>query len=292
MINDTETDSSVWLLIPVHNRQDTTRACLERLRALGALKKYIVCVIEDGSTDGTAGMLSTDFPTVRIVEGSGQLYWGGGIAKGMETALADGAEVMVWLNDDCLPDGGSLELIVARARLTKGVCGGVCFDPNDRQIITYSGAVKGRTCPVRPKSGEFVMVDGLNGNLVAIHADTVKTIGVLDAVHFPHYGGDDAYCIKAKRAGIYVEIAGSATAINPRGLPFDAFGRTKPASAIFNEPFRVASCLYWPTYFNFIRLSYGWLAYIRWPAYFFRLFKHWLVACRRKDNHCHRRLDQ
>jgi GT2 family glycosyltransferase len=270
----------IWLLIPVHNRRETTRRCLLNLETLEVPEKYTVCVIDDGCSDGTSEMLARDFGWVRVLAGDGNLYWGGGIARGMRECGERGAEVVVWLNDDCLPDAGAIETIVARARATRGICGGVCRDSEDPALITYSGMKAGRAGLVAPGPGNFETIDGMNGNLVAIHGDVVGKLGPLDARRFPHYGGDEAYCIAARRAGIPVEIAGSATAVNPRGRPFEAFGRTKPASAIFREPFRLSSCLYWPTHFNILRLAYGWRAYFRWPAYFLRLIRLWRSARR------------
>lgn len=277
---------NIWIIIPVHNRRETTRACLSNLRALGELEKYQVCVVDDASTDGTAEMLAAEYPKIKVIQGNGHLYWGGGIATGMAAARAAKAEVHVWLNDDCLPDENSIACVVERAITTRGMCGGICRDSEDPTLVTYSGSNYGVSGLIQPLPGQYEAVDIMNGNLVAIHAEAVERVGILDSKRFPHYGGDIAYCFRAKAMGLATEVAGSATAVNHRGRPLDSFGVSKPASAIFKEPFRLASSLYWPTHWQVLRLCYGWKAYIRWPAYFLRLIGLWRQACAREKSAC------
>ena len=274
--------TDVWILIPVHNRRETTRLCLENLASQDLFAKYTVCVIDDGCTDGTAEMVAGKFPQVLRLSGNGNLYWGGGIAHGMRKATDSDAKVHVWLNDDCLPDRGSIELTVDRVLVTKGMCGAVCRESPDSEKFSYGGSRSGDSGPVRLRLGEFATVDAMNGNLVAVHSDVVASIGILDAGNFPHYGGDIAYTMIAKRRGFATEIAGSATAVNPRDDPFRRFGTDRPPNDILKEPFRTGSILYWPTYWRLLRLSYGWLAFLRWPAYLLRLASLYVRALRRQ----------
>lgn len=276
-----ENCGGVWVIIPVHNRREITRTCLTNLRELALPRDCQICVIDDGCTDGTSEMLRDEFPEVRTVVGDGNLFWGGGIAAGMRVALEARAEVHVWLNDDCLPVAEAIETVVSRVRETKGVCGAVCYDPDHPNKVTYSGAKIGVSGIIAPPAGYREEVDMLNGNLVAIHCSVVEELGVVDEVRFPHYGGDIEYCIRARGNGRLIEISGDARALNPRGTPLARFGVDKPAHAIFCEPFRVASSIYWPAYWRILKLSFGWKAYLRWPSYFVRLVGLWTHALRR-----------
>jgi len=273
--------NEVWILIPVHNRRETTRACLTNLRQLGILDRYHTCVIDDASKDGTSEMLAEEFPEVHVIQGDGNLYWGGGIAMGMAAARSANAEVHVWLNDDCIPDAGSIEVVVDRVRDTKGMCGGICRDPDNEALITYSGARSCELGSVIPHQGAYEKVEVMNGNLVAIHSAVVEQIGIVNSIRYPHYGGDVEYCYRAYNRGILTEISGSARAKNRRDSPYTSFGVTKPTFAVFREPFRIASPLYWPAYWNILKLTAGPMAYFRWPSYFVRLFLIWLRAVRK-----------
>lgn len=263
-----------WIIIPVFNRCAVTRACLQRLQETGVTDSYVVCVIDDASTDGTREMLEGEFPSVVRVEGHGELYWGGGVAFGMKHAKEAGAEIFFWLNDDCLPDVGSIDRVVERVLKTKGVCGGVCFE-EDGETLAYSGTVleRGKLHKVHPPQGSFADVEFLNGNLVAIHRDVVDQIGFVDCANYPHYGGDSEYAYRAVNHGIKVEVDGSASAINPRG---DYYSRFKSRSELFKlwrGMFWKGSPNYFPTYIKFLRLRFGAHAVYRWPAYFLRMFK-------------------
>ncbi|WP_052573641.1 glycosyltransferase family 2 protein [Haloferula sp. BvORR071] len=270
--------SNSWIIIPVHNRKAITRACLERLRAQGVFDRARVCVVDDACTDGTREMLESEFPQVHCVDGNGHLYWGGGILEGMKVAHAAGAGVMVWLNDDCLPAEGAIDHLIARVLETKGICGGVCRDPESPDTVTYSGTRVGEDDMVKPGPGEFLHVDLINGNLVAVHREVVDRIGLPPGRELPHYGGDSVYALRAGRVGIPCEVSGDAIATNPPNLYFDRFGKNKPAWWLLKEPFRIGSILYWPTYWRFLREAFGWRAYIRWPAYFIRLVRYLTAA--------------
>jgi GT2 family glycosyltransferase len=275
-------ESRFWIIIPVHNRERITRACLERLRVQGTFDRAIVCVVDDGCTDGTRAMLESEFPEVHRVEGNGHLYWGGGILEGMIVACEADAEVMVWLNDDCLPAPGSIEVVIERALLTRGICGGVCFDPDHPGVQTYGGTHMDSETMVGPPRGQVAPVTFINGNLVAVHRHVVERIGLPPGRSLPHYGGDSIYSLRAVRAGIPCEVHGDASATNPPNRYFAPFGRSKPFWHLLKEPSRRGSILYWPTYWRFLREAFGMQAYIRWPMYFVRLGGQLFAAFRRQ----------
>jgi glycosyltransferase involved in cell wall biosynthesis len=60
---------SVYILIPVHNRKAITLACLGHLRNLGAIDRYPIIIIDDGSTDGTAAAIRQSYPAMAIFGG-------------------------------------------------------------------------------------------------------------------------------------------------------------------------------------------------------------------------------
>jgi GT2 family glycosyltransferase len=258
-IIETMSDKAVWIVIPVHNRRETTRRCLANLRASELLDLWSVCVVDDGSTDGTAELLEHEFPEVVRVVGSGELFWGGGIECGMRCARDAAAEVIVWLNDDCRPDPGSLVQLVARVRQTRGICGGFCVDES-RESVTYSGwrMQHGRLVALEPGEQEFQAGDLLNGNLVAVHRDVWERIGILDSREFRHYGADPYYTLKAQRAGAVVEVCSSAIAINAKEAAFDRLGIERPPVHYWRELFAVKSPLCLRYQWKFRAKVFGW----------------------------------
>lgn len=278
---DSHQPHMVWIIIPVHNRCATTKACLENLSKLKVLNRFQVVVVDDGSTDGTAEMLN-DFPECKVLKGDGNLYWGGGIAMGMKEAFEHSAHVIVWLNDDCIPDNGSIEKTVNRVQVTGGICGGVCFD-QQRQNVTYSGILykdKGRE-RICPRGDGIVDSDMLNGNLVAIHRNVVNRIGVLDPSEFIHYGGDSWYTLKARQSGFKVEIDGSACAVNDTWSYYDRVGESVSVPDAWRAFWRVGSPINIQEMYRFRAKVWGPIEGVRVYRHFAVMIKYSLQAIAR-----------
>jgi GT2 family glycosyltransferase len=210
---------AIWLLVPVHNRRATTKRCLAHLNELGIRAWANVLVIEDGSTDRTAEMLNADFPWVHAVSGDGSLWWAGAIRLGMETALTAGAECVCWLNDDSLPQPGSLERLVHLALENKAICGGVCRTPDG--AFVYSGGNIKHRWPRHPASvpqptAPPRRVEWLHGNMVAIPATVYARIGLPEGRWIKHNFADVDFTFRAHRAGIPVLLVPSALGVADR----------------------------------------------------------------------------
>lgn len=85
---------SVGIIVPVYNRLTTTKKCIERLHEIP--KNFTLYVVDDNSTDGTSEML-TQFPQIKIINGSGDLWWSGAINLGMKKCWEDGCDIFIWL---------------------------------------------------------------------------------------------------------------------------------------------------------------------------------------------------
>ena len=89
----------LFILIPVHNRKKFTHQCLLSLYKQ-TNKNFIVIVIDDGSTDGTEKMLTSEFPNVELLKGDGNLWWTKATNLGVKYALSQNAKYILILNDD------------------------------------------------------------------------------------------------------------------------------------------------------------------------------------------------
>ncbi len=278
------TPHPVWIIIPVHNRRETTRACLTQLATLGLPDECLICVVDDGCTDGTREMLISEFPHVHVVTGNGHLYWGGGVGLGMEHARNANAEIIVWLNDDCQPATGSIQHLIDRVRQTKGISGGICYDPDDKKKLTYSGAADGKIISEFGRdSSEPIAAESLNGNLVAIHRDALEKLGPMPSHLYPHFGGDIIYTLRAHRMGLPVEVAPLAKALNRRDDPLQKVMRSGSVIRLWREMGRIPSPLYYPTYWNLLKERFGWRAWYRWPAFYLRMLRLSLQVLKRPN---------
>lgn len=201
--------SRSFILIPAHNRREFTLGCLTALRANGDLTDHTAIVVDDGSTDGTGEAVRAAFPDVVVLQGNGRLFWTGAIALAMREAAVRNAGVLFWLNDDCRPRPGALRMLHEYlADRPHALAGPQCLDATTGAIVAtgFSGR---RTFPGMP--GAPKAVQGLSGFCVGLGAGVASRLGPPDASNFPHYYGDNAYTLRASRAGCSVVLFGDAT---------------------------------------------------------------------------------
>lgn len=210
----------VYIIIPVHNRKNITLNCLTQLKASGDLARYYAIVVDDGSTDGTTEAIQNLYPEVTVLRGDGNLWWTGAIKKGMEYAVKQGAEYLIWLNDDCQFSEGTIANLVNCSQNYQGAIAGCQgFELNQPTQIAFGG--KRKTWKgyrfINAPSGEIIPCDLLSGNLVCIPRAVITQIGYPTPHITPHYGGDSLYLIRAKKAGFSLLIDARSAVFNHPG---------------------------------------------------------------------------
>ncbi len=237
----------VSIIIPVHNRKQITLKCLENLDKSGDLQQYHVVVVDDGSTDGTTEAINSSYPDVTVLSGDGNLWWTGGIKKGMEYAYEQGAEYFVWLNDDCLVTEKAIPDLVAFCRQSSlNIIGCQGYELDKPNQIAFGGmakTVKGYRV-VQFLNNQICRCDMLTGNIICFSQKLIQTIGYPDAKNFPHYGGDTIYLIRAIKAGFNIFVDTS-------NVVFNIYGKSKvaPNSWLLQEgnPFSIIKLIFNPT---------------------------------------------
>jgi GT2 family glycosyltransferase len=203
----------VYIIIPVHNRKQITLRCLTHLAKTGDLSRYYVVIIDDGSTDGTAEAIRSAYPEVIILSGNGDLWWTGATALGMTYAFEQNAEYFIWLNDDCLPDPGTLPGMInfMRSHPNTLVAPSCYYIESDGTKVQHdNGFRRGKGYAALPD--ETVAVEGLSGWCVGLPVTVFRKIGAPDFKRFPHYSGDDTYTFRATRAGFDAILVGELRA--------------------------------------------------------------------------------
>ena len=100
----------VSIIIPLFNKVDYTRQCLEALeRSTPNLISYELILVNNGSTDGTAEYLGTLTGNVTIITNSSNLGFARACNQGGRIATS---EYLVFLNNDTLPKPGWLEALL------------------------------------------------------------------------------------------------------------------------------------------------------------------------------------
>ncbi len=256
--------SSVFVIIPVHNRKDLTLGCLANLKACGVLASASVVIVDDGSTDGTSDAIRANYPGTTILRGDGHLWWTGAIVLGMKHAYEAGAQFIVWLNDDCRIEPGALAgLVEFCANDPNTIVGSQGVESSRPSVIAFGG--KRRTWKgyrfIRVPSGEVQPCDVLSGNLVCIPRQVVARVGYPDPVSTPHYGGDALYLVRARKAGFQLMVDARFCATNnseePRLYPSDWLLAPGPPWRLLQLVFTAESGLSWRVWLQLNWESYG-----------------------------------
>ena len=206
---------SIAICLACFNRREKTLRCLESLKKLHAppsvrLQTYLV---DDASPDGTGQAVRDQFPDVRLIEGNGNLFWGGGMHLAFGTAMQEGHDFYLWLNDDedLFPDLiprllDTYQTVSDHGKRPAIIVGSSC-DPDNGQP-TYGGRFRPHFSPVNfqyipPHPTEPRECETMNGNIVLIPADVSKAVGNIDP-RFRQQMGDFDYGLRARRLGIDV----------------------------------------------------------------------------------------
>jgi GT2 family glycosyltransferase len=202
----------IYIIIPVHNRKEFTRNCLISLRQQ-TYKDFKVVVIDDGSTDGTAEMLSNEFPEVHVIKGDGNLWWTAATNLGVKYALENNADYILTLNNDTIATEDFLEKMVYWAERTPhALLGAFAIDAHTKkpvyggEIINWKWANSKFLLDILPKEQWYGLheVTHFPGRGLLIPAEVFRKIGLYDEKHFPHYAADYDFTHRAIRAGYKV----------------------------------------------------------------------------------------
>jgi GT2 family glycosyltransferase len=209
---------TIAVLMASHNRRSHTIDCLSALfdRVIGEDIPIEVILVDDGSTDGTAEEVRARFPDVRILSGSGALYWSGAIRLAIAAAMQGNYTHCLLLNDDTNLYPHALSTLVRTMKnLTardgrQPIVVGTTEDP-EHKVYSYGG----RKC-LRPGNALYQApvapdldprpCDTFNGNCVLIPAQAMRLLGNLDPA-FSHGMGDFDLGLRARNLGIAVFVA-------------------------------------------------------------------------------------
>ncbi|MBF0485477.1 MAG: glycosyltransferase [Candidatus Omnitrophica bacterium] len=92
----------VYILLPVHNRIEKTKAFIESLLNQSFLNYHLI-LIDDGSTDGTADYVKDKVKNLSVITGKGNWWWGGGLHQGylwLKRSKASHDDVVLIMNND------------------------------------------------------------------------------------------------------------------------------------------------------------------------------------------------
>lgn len=205
------------ILITCHNRKDVTLKSLRALSlaALPASVEKTTFLVDDGSTDGTEAAVRTQYPSVRVIKGDGNLFWNAAMRLAWSRAAQERFDFYLWLNDDLplLPDA-IVRLLAEYEKHASTYSGklilvgkSLCPDTGDVTYGGYAHAPGISRLSWRRLTKDEIFCDTMNGNCVLLPQRCVTDIGMLSG-KYRHAFGDIDYGIRARRAGyVIIECA-------------------------------------------------------------------------------------
>jgi GT2 family glycosyltransferase len=195
--------------------------CLKSIVDATPKLKYEIIVVDQNSQDGTVEMLRTDFPTVRVIETSGNE----GYTRPMNYALnAARGRYVAQLNPDTLVHSGTFNLLCdfLNTHHDVGIVGPKVLNPDGTlqapckrgdarpwAVISYFSGLS-KLLPDKAFFNGYLLshldenqtypVDGVSGSCMLIRREVIDDIGLLDELFFA-YQEDADYCLRTRQAG-------------------------------------------------------------------------------------------
>ena len=123
----------VSVIIASHQDVDTIPRCLEALRCQEGAGPYEV-IVGDSSTDGTADLVATRFPDVKVLRSAERLA--PGAARNLAIRSASG-EIFAFTDADCIPPANWIATIRESHRSTAPAIGGVVANANPASYVGW-----------------------------------------------------------------------------------------------------------------------------------------------------------
>lgn len=109
---------SVVVLVLHWRGPDKTRRCLESLRHT-SYGNYTVLLVDNGSDSHDGPGLAAEFPEVKLLTLDSNYGFAGGCNRGIDFAMAQGADFIWLLNNDACAEPHSIEILVTAAQADK-----------------------------------------------------------------------------------------------------------------------------------------------------------------------------
>lgn len=198
----------IYIILPVHNRIETTKKFLECLNKQTYFNYHLI-LIDDGSKDGTSDCAKKQIESLTILCGNGRLWWAGAFNKAYrflsKTRPFD--DDLVWINnDDTMFDPDYFEKVTTDKDLnpqTLIISPGhsISSDFVERGFSFNWSLIKAFKIPEKTEP------DALTTRGLYMYYSTYHSLGLMHPWLLPHYLSDLEYTIRAKKRGYRLVIS-------------------------------------------------------------------------------------
>lgn len=199
----------MYIVTPVYNRREFTRNYLRALSQQSD-QNFKVVIVDDGSTDGTAEMIESEFPEVILLKEKGDLWWAEATNVGVKYAIQHGADYIMTLNDDTIPQKEYVEKMhYWCTQKPNALLGAFAIDANSGEPVFGGEVLDWGRCNFRSildglsdqELHGLHEVNGFPGRGLLIPAKAFTEIGLYDSKRFPQTIADLDFTARAVNSG-------------------------------------------------------------------------------------------
>ncbi len=205
------------VIMTCFNRRSITVSCLRALYQQTNCLDFDVYLTDDGSSDGTADTVKSEYPEVNILQGDGNLFWVGGMRLAFARAIQQDYDYYLWLNDDTILETDAIErllsvyqkLLQQNHNHKNSIVVGTTRDSVTGKA-SYGGSIKSQ----KWYSNKYNFLgcteviqkcDTFFGNCVLIPRSVVQKVGNIDPA-FIHSMGDIDYGLRSRKNGCSIWV--------------------------------------------------------------------------------------
>lgn len=195
----------ILVVLTCFNRCKKTVNCIKSIYSSEYDIKYVV--VDDKSTDGTVEQIKAIPYDIKVIEGTGSLFWNRGMRKAVEYINENETDYdyILFVNDDVEFFENVIDQIVKESKEKNNsvIVGATC---DDNQKLTY-GAIKYIKNSLKyvtvPVENNKLLCDTFNCNCVLLPTEIFKKVGNFDE-HFIHAFGDFDYGLRVRQMGYHI----------------------------------------------------------------------------------------
>lgn len=226
----------IWIVVLSYNGLEDTRKCLTSLAAVtepGVTR----LLVDNGSTDGTAAIVSEEFPWCRVLTVTENRGPAAGYNAGIRTALAGGADGVLLLNNDTVvaPELVTRLRQAASAHPEYSIIGPVIKFMDDPEQVMIDGFTfnspelygffhRKVVAVTENHPPQMTAVDAVNGCCVLIRSAVFERIGLFDETIFIYHDETD-FCLRALEAGFKAGVIDHALVWHKGSATFKTSGK-------------------------------------------------------------------
>lgn len=210
----------ITIIILNWNGHEMTAACIRSLLAMDA-QNLDILLVDNGSSDGSAEILTREFPQITVLVQETNLGFAAGCNVGIRHAMADSAEYILLLNNDTIVDEDFIRemlIVVESDPRIAAVCPKIYF-ADKPHLLWYAGADfslwsgtpkhRGWKQVDQGQFDDYREITQATGCAMLVRSSTLSAVGLLDE-QFWAYAEDLDWSVRFLKGGYLLAFAPNA----------------------------------------------------------------------------------